>query len=238
MGEGITSREEFASRLDAVRERVERASRRAGRDPSSVGLMCVTKTRPLADVEVAASFGLRLFGENRVSEAELKFTSLLSANPDIRLHLIGLLQSNKAKRAVGLFGCVESVHSLGILEEIAKRASAEGRCVEVFLELHTGEESKSGFAGLDPLLRAAEASLSLESVRLRGLMTMAPFIKEAGPVRASFRELKRAACAVEARWPEIGSLELSMGMSNDFELAVEEGSTLIRIGTALFGERS
>jgi PLP dependent protein len=230
-------REELSSRVAAVREKMGEAARRVGRKEGEVRLLAVTKFRPAIEVEAAVSLGLSLFGENRVAEAEEKYTSILGPGGRIELHMIGTLQSNKVRRATELFSCVESVHSARLLAEIAKRSSGSGRRMDVFLELHTGEESKSGFPDLNTLLAAAEASLSLPSVRLRGLMTMAPYVRDEGPIRASFRSLARAARELETRWPELGRIELSMGMSNDFEVAIEEGATIVRIGTALFGER-
>jgi pyridoxal phosphate enzyme (YggS family) len=228
-----------------VLERVEAAAARAGRKPDEVSLMAVSKFHPLEAVEAAYAAGLRLFGESRVQEAEAKFEAFLPAHPEARLELIGQLQSNKAKRAASLFSRIQSVDSESLILELDKRARAAGLRLEILLELHTGEESKSGFPGLEELLRAAELIASLgaggggrtSGIELRGLMTMAPYTQEEAPIRASFRALRGAREELARRFGFASFDVLSMGMSNDFELAVEEGSTLVRVGTAIFGQR-
>lgn len=235
--------------------RVEAAAARAGRRPSEIAVMAVTKFHPAEAVEAAYRAGLRLFGESRVQEAEGKFPGFLAARPDARLEMIGTLQSNKAKRAAALFSRIQSVDSAELLKELDKRAKALGLRLEILLELHTGEESKAGFPDLEALFRAVELHAALqggpgsEAARapegaapagglvLRGLMTMAPYTKDEAPVRASFRALRAAREAVLRRFGFPGFDVLSMGMTNDFEAAIEEGSTLVRVGTALFGAR-
>jgi pyridoxal phosphate enzyme (YggS family) len=231
-----------AGNVAGIRERLAAAALRSGRKSEDVSLMAVTKFHPVEAVEEAYGAGLRLFGENRVQEAEGKFPAFLAAHPDARLDLIGSLQSNKAKKALALFSRVESVDSLELLKELNKRALAAPRRLEILLELHTGEDSKAGFENLDSLLAAAEYLSGLESshsggLTLRGLMTMAPFTTDQPSVRASFRALRAAFEAVKARFAFSAFDTLSMGMTNDFEIAVEEGSTLVRIGTAIFGSR-
>lgn len=203
--------------------------------------MAVTKFHPIEAVEAAYAAGARLFGENRVQEAESKFAPFLASHPDARVELIGSLQSNKAKKAVALFSSVQSVDSLGLLSELEKRAAAASRRLDILFELHTGEDSKAGFPDLEGLLEAADFLAGLgpdSSLRPRGLMTMAPFTKDEGSIRASFRSLRAAFDALKTRFPFPSFDTLSMGMTNDFEIAVEEGSTLVRIGTAIFGSRS
>lgn len=233
-----------------VRERIAAAAGRAGRPAGGVSLMAVTKFHPLEAVEAAYAAGIRLFGENRVQEAETKYSDREERFPDARVELIGSLQSNKAKKACALFSAVESVDSCSLLEELEKRSRAQGKALDILFELHTGEDSKAGFPDLDALLeacdllcrieagRAADGSAGAGGVSLRGLMTMAPFTQEERPIRASFRMLKAASAEVEKRYRFKGFEVLSMGMTNDFEIAIEEGSTLVRIGTALFGQRS
>lgn len=225
-------------RVHEALARVAQASRRAGRSPEDVSLLAVTKFHPVEAVLAAYDAGVRVFGENRVQEAQSKYTDFLASRPDACVHMIGHLQGNKVKKAVELFRCVESVDTREILQEIAKRAADSGRRVDILLELHTGEQSKSGFPDRGSILEACSLVGSLPSVRLRGLMTMAPFTDDSVPVRASFRELRSVfeEIASSRSFPDFDTL--SMGMSNDFEIAVEEGSTLLRLGTILFGPRS
>ena len=231
-----------------IRERIAEAAARAGRTPGGVSFMAVTKFHPLAAVEAAYGAGLRLFGENRVQEAETKYADVAQRFPGARVELIGSLQSNKAKKACALFSAVESVDSPGLIEELEKRARAQGKALDILLELHTGEESKAGFPDRDSLFRACDLLCRLAEERgatgatgglvLRGLMTMAPFTREEAPVRTSFRSLKAAFEELLSRYRFPSFDVLSMGMTNDYEIAIEEGSTLVRIGTALFGARS
>ena len=237
-----------------VRDRMDAAAERSGRAPEGLSLMAVTKFHPLAAVEAAYASGIRLFGENRVQEAESKYADIAQRFPGARVELIGSLQSNKARKACALFSAVESVDSLGLLGELDKRAKAQGKVLDILLELHTGEESKAGFPDRDSLFEACDllcrlseggpaagasgAAEAAGGLRLRGLMTMAPFTKEEAPVRASFRSLKAAFEELRSRYRFPSFDVLSMGMTNDYEIAIEEGSTLVRIGTALFGARS
>lgn len=231
-----------------IRERIEGAAARAGRVPGGVSFMAVTKFHPLAAVEAAYAAGIRLFGENRVQEAETKYSDIAQRFPEARVELIGSLQSNKARKACALFAAVESVDSLSLLEELEKRARAQGKALEILFELHTGEESKAGFPDRDALFGACDllcrlaeergAAGSAGGLTLRGLMTMAPFTKEEAPVRASFRSLRAAFEELGSRYRFPSFDVLSMGMTNDYEIAIEEGATLVRIGTALFGARS
>jgi len=234
----------IAGNLEQVRSRIDAAAIRSGRSPQSVRLMAVSKFHPIEAVQSAYSAGARLFGENRVQEAEEKFPAFLAAHPEAEVDLIGTLQTNKAKRAVALFSRIDSVDSSGLLREIDKRARALGRPLDLLFELHTGEESKAGFPSEKALLEAVEwletEGLKAEGgplLRLRGLMTMAPFTADQDAVRASFRALKACFDRIRTDFAPEGFSELSMGMSGDFETAIEEGSTLVRIGTAIFGER-
>ncbi|OHE61507.1 MAG: YggS family pyridoxal phosphate enzyme, partial [Treponema sp. GWA1_62_8] len=219
--------------------RLDAACARSGRRRDEVALMAVTKFQDRDAVLEAYGAGARLFGESRVQEAAAKYEDLLPALPGAELHMIGSLQANKAKAAAGLFSCIQSVDRPEIIGELAKRAAAFGKRLDLLLELHTGEDSKAGFPDLDSLLRGAEFALSFTaSLRLRGLMTMAPYTVDQAPVRASFRALAAARNRLSEHFPEADFSVLSMGMTNDFEIAVEEGSTLVRIGTAIFAEGS
>jgi PLP dependent protein len=223
--------------VSMVRERIEAAARRSGRDPLGISLVAVSKFHPASEIEAALRCGLSLFGESRLQEAQEKFPDLRARFPALELHMIGHLQSNKAAPAAGLFDWVQSADSLGIARRLSKAASETGRVVDILCEVHTGEESKAGFRSAGELWACVDAALALPGLRLRGLMTMAPFTRDEAPVRASFRALAALGREWEGRYPELGPAVLSMGMSNDYEIAIEEGSGMLRIGTAIFGER-
>ncbi len=228
---------DIAGAIDAVKARMAAACARAGRDPASVTLLAVTKFHPAEAVLEAYAAGVRHFGENRVQEAEAKFTPILASLAGASVHLLGHLQGNKVKKAVALFNCVQSVDSEALLAELARRARDAGRRLDLLLELHTGEESKSGFPDEAAVLRALELADAMPELCVRGLMTMAPYTDDVDVVRASFRSC--AALYHKARSnhkPEDFNI-LSMGMTNDFETAIEEGSTMVRVGTAIFGSR-
>lgn len=225
-------------RLEEVLSRVDRAARRSGRDPGEVGILGVTKFHPLPAVQAAYEAGIRVFGENRIQEAFQKYPEFLRLHTDAEVHMIGHLQGNKAKKAVELFRCVQSADSTDLLGELDRRASSAGRTVDILLELHTGEESKSGFPDRIAALEACDLLRDLRNLRLRGLMTMAPYTDDIPAIRASFRSLRTLyeEIAGTRAFPDFDTL--SMGMSNDFEIAVEEGATLLRLGTVLFGTRT
>jgi pyridoxal phosphate enzyme (YggS family) len=230
----------ISAALARIEERIAAACLRCGRKREEVRLMGVSKYHPLEAVEEARKAGLLLFGENRVQEGTMKFSVYREKHPGEKaeVHLIGSLQRNKAKTAAAFFDCIQSVDRESIAEELGKAAAGRERPLPVFLELHTGEESKAGFDGLESLFRGAEKVLSWPGLMPAGLMTVAPFTNDEKIVRASFRALVKARAELEKRFPPAGAWScLSMGMSGDFEIAVEEGSTLIRIGTAVFGER-
>ncbi|MFZ4617889.1 MAG: YggS family pyridoxal phosphate-dependent enzyme [Rectinemataceae bacterium] len=231
-------------RLSAIRAGIAEAAARSGRDPDSVLIQAVTKFHPLAALEAAWDAGLRSYGENRVQEALDKFPDFLSTHAGARLELLGHLQSNKLGKALGLFHRISSIDSLDLLGRIIDRTGDSATVTsELLLELHTAEDSKSGFASEDELLRACELLLGQEPklagrLRLRGLMTMAPATEDEEAIRSSFRRLRLLSEAIRTRFSLPDFDVLSMGMSSDYRLAVEEGSTLVRIGTALLGLRS
>jgi pyridoxal phosphate enzyme (YggS family) len=230
-----TERQDLARRLAEVRARLDAAARRAGRDPVSVSLMAVTKGHPRETLEAAMTAGLSLFGENRVQEAEEKLVGLPAG---AIVHLIGHLQRNKARTASGLFACVQSVDKLDTAAALDARCAERGRTMDILLEVNTsGEPAKSGFLTRDDLLRALEGIAALPTLRTRGLMTVGPLTADADRVRSSFALLKGLFDEIRGSGPRDGFDTLSMGMSGDFEIAVEEGSTLVRVGTALFGPR-
>ncbi len=217
---------------------MEAAARRAGRDPGAVALMAVTKTVSVERIREAYEAGQRLFGENRVQEFAAKAASLQL--PGSAWHMIGHLQSNKARKAVELFSAVDSVDSLSLAEKLNAAAQVLGKRLPVLIEVNVGgEEAKSGLAPDSPqlqeLLLAAER---LPAVEFRGLMTVPPFADDPESARPYFRQLRELRDRIAGhRLPAVRMEVLSMGMSHDFEVAVEEGATCVRVGTAIFGER-
>jgi pyridoxal phosphate enzyme (YggS family) len=231
----------IADRISAIEERIEQACLRSGRRREEVTLMGVTKFVPVTAVEEAREAGLRCFGESRVQEAGAKFgVAKFGAAKPGDLHLIGTLQRNKVKHAVSLFDCIQSVDRESLAAELAKHTAGRIDPLPVLLEFRTGEDSKSGFTDRDELFRTAELILACPSLRPRGLMTIAPNVGDEKVLRSAFRLLVQIQRELERRFPvgDHGWDCLSMGMSDDFEIAIEEGSTMVRIGTALFGERN
>lgn len=216
-----------ATNLAAVREQIERAATRAGRDPASVRLVAVTKTLPAEAVLAAWEAGQTEFGENRVQEAATKVPAVAVSGAAPRWHLIGHLQTNKARAALDLFAIIQSVDSLHLAEALSRRAPPG---YPVLVEVNVaGEASKTGIAP-DEAEATIETMRGLPNLDVRGLMTVAPQAADAEDVRPVFRQL--AALARRFALPE-----LSMGMSSDFGVAVEEGATIVRVGTAIFGRR-
>jgi PLP dependent protein len=230
-----------AQRIAAIRARVAAAAGRAGRAPESVSVIAVSKTMPAQAVIDAAAHGLSLFGENRVQEAREKIAAVAAAGlTAIRWELIGHLQTNKAARAVELFARVQSVDSVRLAEALSIRAHHIGRTLPMLLEVNVaGEVSKSGIAPSD-LVGAARAIAALPNLHMEPLMTLAPLANDPEAVRPVFRQMRALRETLQAEVPvgaDGGWSELSMGMTDDFEVAIEEGATLVRIGRAIFGER-
>jgi len=226
-----------AGNIERIEERIANACVRSGRKREEITFMAVTKFQDLSAVKEAWAAGLRCFGESRVQEAAAKFDGFQEGHPGTELHLVGGLQRNKAKAAVSLFDCIQSVDRESLARELIKQTEGRGSPLPVLLEFRTGEDSKSGFTDLDDLFRVTELILGGSLLEMRGLMTMAPFTDNEAAVRSAFRRLVRVRRELESRFPGGGNWScLSMGMSGDFEIAVEEGSTLLRIGGAVFGE--
>jgi pyridoxal phosphate enzyme (YggS family) len=222
--------------LPEVRERIERACETAGRsDAESITVVAVTKGHPLEALHAAASAGLRVIGENRVQEAQEKWD--LVGGLGLEWHLVGHLQRNKVRRALDMFSLIHSVDSLRLAEAIDREAAKHGHAASILLQVNTsGEDAKHGFplaSAFDAVRRVGE----MEHVRVEGLMTMAPFVNDDAVLRSTFRGMRSLhnRCREELQGYE--ARNLSMGMTNDFEIAVEEGSTMVRLGTVLFGER-
>ena len=224
---------DLAANLETIRQRIRTACERAGRNPDSVTMLAVTKMQPPEVVQAAAKLGLILFGENKVQEAKAKMP-LCPGN--LRWHMIGHLQSNKCRDAVELFKMIQSVDSLSLAQEINKRAEQAARTLPVLLEVNVaGEASKFGYRP-EQLLAELKELNALPRIEIHGLMTVPPWSPEAEKARPHFRRLREIKVQCEqilgAPLPH-----LSMGMSGDFEIAVEEGATMVRIGTELFGPR-
>jgi pyridoxal phosphate enzyme (YggS family) len=226
----------LAARARDVRSRIERTCSRAGRDPAEVTLVAVTKTHPVEAIRGAIAAGLTIFGENRVQEGMRKIEALRPEFPGLSWRLIGRLQTNKAKTAVRYFEEIQSVDRPALLDVLSREAVSTGRSLPVYVEMNVGgEESKGGVdpAGVGSLVADAAARPGIE---LRGLMTVPPFSEDPEDSRPFFRTLRetrdRIAGATGVALPG-----LSMGMSHDFEVAIEEGATVVRVGTAIFGPR-
>jgi pyridoxal phosphate enzyme (YggS family) len=224
-----------ALRLAAIRDRIAAAAARAGRDPAAVRLVGASKTQPVERLREAYDAGLALFGENRVQEAQAKAPAL---PPELRWHLLGPLQSNKARAAVALFDLFHAVDRPKIARALDAEAAAQGRVARGLVEVNLGgEASKHGF---DPATVADEIAplAALPNLRLEGLMAIPPPGPTPEASRRHFRRLRELRDELAARPEWSGRLvELSMGMSDDFEVAIEEGATYVRVGTALFGPR-
>jgi PLP dependent protein len=229
----------IAKNVDEIRDRIAAAARRAGRDPEEVTLMAVSKTFSPENIREAYQAGLRVFGENRVQEFSGKAEALADLE-DAEWHMIGHLQTNKASRALELFTAVDSVDSLRLAEKLNSSAQQMGKRLVALIEINVGgEATKSGMLPESPELEELlKAAPRLQHVEFRGLMTIPPFVDDPQRARPYFGKLRELRDQIAAR--KLSSVEmevLSMGMSHDFEVAIEEGSTCVRIGTAIFGER-
>ncbi len=223
----MTGTETIADRLRNLRDRIADLAQAAGRDPATVALMAVSKTHPAESVAAALAAGQRLFGENRVQEAAGKYPDLRARHPDLRLHLIGPLQSNKATEAVALFDAIETLDRPRLAEVLAREITRQDRRPDLFIEVNTGEEAqKSGIlpAAADAFIDECRDKWKLPVV---GLMCIPPEHDDPAPHFALLREIAR----------RHGLTRLSMGMSADYETAIRFGSTEVRLGTAIFGPR-
>ncbi len=222
--------------LNRIRERVAAAAKRAGRDLLSVKLIAVTKTIEPERIREAVTAGARVLGENRVQEAKDKIEKL---GPIASWHLIGHLQSNKAKYAVKLFDLIHSVDNIGLAQEIDKQAAKIGKVQDVLIEVSiAGEAAKAGVAIPEATALVREAA-KLKHISVKGLMTVPPLLDDPEAVRPYFQKLREMAAGIAAeRIPGVSMQELSMGMSGDFEVGIEEGATMVRVGTAIFGKRN
>ncbi|MDQ3665066.1 MAG: YggS family pyridoxal phosphate-dependent enzyme [Acidobacteriota bacterium] len=236
MAKPIETAAGLRERLDDVREKIAALAKRCGREPKEITLVAVSKTHPVSAVREAINVGVNDFGENRVQEAEWKIPAL---RHEARWHLIGHLQANKTRRAVRLFDIVHTLDSVSLADRLDRACAEENRAeLPVLIQVDlAGEATKSGVpvTGLSELVKALNQCSRL---RLQGLMTLPPFFEDAGRVRPFFRRLRelRDELQTAGHFSDRRG-ELSMGMSHDFELAIEEGATILRVGTAIFGER-
>ncbi|NMA93958.1 MAG: YggS family pyridoxal phosphate-dependent enzyme [Clostridiales bacterium] len=228
--------ENIKGRLDDIKDRVARAAQRSGRSPEDITIVAVSKLREPEEIEEAIAAGISDFGENKVQELELKYDKVISP---LRWHLIGHLQRNKVKYIIDKVALIHSLDSLRLAKEIDKRAEQAGVVAEVLVQVNAaGEESKFGVSSEDaaPLIDKVLAGCS--NVRIRGLMQIAPYSEEPEDVRPYFKELKQLYDELSRiSHPNLSFDYLSMGMSGDFELAIEEGANMVRIGSAIFGDR-
>ncbi|MBM2828533.1 MAG: alanine racemase domain protein [Actinobacteria bacterium] len=227
--------ESVRERVQDVLDRLARAAARSGRPPESVRLVAVSKTQPAGRVAEAYDAGLRVFGENYVQEAEGK----IHAFPDAEWHLIGKLQGNKVKKAVSLFGWIQTIDSPGLLADVSRRSAEAGKLLPVLVEVNLGGEGSKAGVLPDELPHIIESAAGLPGVRVCGLMAIPPETEDPEGSRPCFARLRELMERHASSGGAAGKMtELSMGMSNDFEVAIEEGATMVRVGTAVFGSRA
>ncbi|MGD8521513.1 MAG: YggS family pyridoxal phosphate-dependent enzyme [Desulfobacterales bacterium] len=223
-------------RLEKVKERIKRAAEGCHRDPETVSLVAVSKTMPVSKVQEAIQAGVTILGENYVQEARDKINSLMSF--PVSWHFIGHLQSNKAKYAVRLFDLIHSVDSLKLARELNKHAQKNAKIQQILIQVNISqEETKSGISVDDAVDLISEIS-QLENLSIKGLMTMPPYFNQPEKVQPFFAALRELRDQIDSKAiPNVFMDQLSMGMTGDFEVAIEEGATMVRVGTAIFGER-
>ena len=228
--------DEIARKLQAVEERIARAAARSGRQPDAVTLVAVSKSRSAEEIEAAIVAGVTHLGENRVQEAESKRRRVQSA---ATWHLVGRLQSNKAGRAVELFDVVQSVDSLRLAATLQRRAVQAGRSLDVLLQVNSSGAAGQGGVPPEETLPLAEQVAGMSHLRVLGLMTIAEFTSDETRLRSCFGRVRSLSeDLAKAAFEGVDSSVLSMGMSGDFEIAIEEGASMVRVGTAIFGPRS
>lgn len=232
----VANKMSVAQNISDIRERIAAACKRAGRQPHEVTLIAITKTQPVPVIREAVNAGIKVLGENRVQEAEDKVPNL---GAEVSWHLVGHLQTNKVKKALSLFSVIQSVDSLRLAQEIQRHADASKQTVRVFIEVNTsGEATKFG---IEPKLapELAKRIAEFPNLRLAGLMTIGALTAQTEIIRSCFQRLRELRDEIsETNAPHNDFLDLSMGMTDDFEIAIEEGSTMVRIGRAIFGERN
>lgn len=227
--------------IENIKYKINETLRVSNREKNSCSLMAVSKFHEAEKVQQAYDLGIRLFGENRVQESISKFPDLLekTTNKDMQLHLIGQLQRNKVKNILPLVSCIESVDRLELLEEIQKQAQKIDKKINVFFEINCGDDAKSGYINKDDVQRSFDYLLSMNNPYIipKGFMTVGPLTDDERLLHKSFEYVRNLAQEMKVHYPVFQLQELSMGMSHDYLIAIEEGSTIVRIGTAIFGVR-
>lgn len=228
--------EYIKKQLTEIDREIHECAVKAGRDPEEITLVAVSKTHPLEKIEYARdTCGIHCFGENRVQEAVEKFSGM--NNPE-ELHFIGHLQSNKVRRIISVSHHIDAVDSERLMRKINQAAEDAGVLVHILFEYNiSGEEAKSGFTSREELLSAIDAGYSMQHIEMNGLMTVGPLTSDERRIREAFRSMNGMYRDIIQQYPDISFNTLSMGMSSDFRIAIEEGSTAVRIGTRIFGER-
>jgi pyridoxal phosphate enzyme (YggS family) len=222
--------------VDRITASLAEIALRCGRRPREITLCAVSKFHPIAAIEEAYAAGVRVFGESRVQEFYPKLRDW-DKRADAEVQMIGPLQRNKVKKTLELCSLVQSVDRDELIDELAKTATAMGKTQAILFEINSGEDVKSGYTDKAAFFRGVEKALSSRHLRVEGLMTMAPFTGDEKAVRTAFRALYELREETKTRYPEAQWKTLSMGMSGDYPVAIEEGATMVRIGTAIFGER-
>ncbi|RJP56013.1 MAG: YggS family pyridoxal phosphate-dependent enzyme [Deltaproteobacteria bacterium] len=225
----------IADNLISVKERIEKAALRAARDPGEVKLVVVSKTIGVEEIREAISAGAAILGESYVQEAKEKIEEI---GHQVRWHMIGHLQTNKVKQAINLFDMIYSADSINLAEEIDKRAKQSGKTISVLIQVNISQETTKSGIERDSAISLVSKIVNLTNIKVEGLMTMPPYFDDPEDTRPYFKSLRELKEEIERKgFENIYMKELSMGMSSDFEIAVEEGATIIRVGTAIFGER-
>lgn len=232
--------EEIKTNIEKIKSQITASEIAAGRKPGSAKLLAVSKFHPAESVYDAISAGQIDFGENRVQEACSKFPEIIEKFPNVNLHIIGQLQTNKVKKAVQIASMIESVDRLELVKEIEKQCAKIDKKIEILFEFHTGEESKSGYKTVESLEETLDfiAQGNAPHIIPKGFMTMAPLTENTDEIKKSFLMMKQTAEKMQEKYNDFELTELSMGMSHDFKIAIEAGSTEVRVGTAIFGQRA
>ncbi|MBN2058723.1 MAG: YggS family pyridoxal phosphate-dependent enzyme [Candidatus Saganbacteria bacterium] len=225
--------------LNEIKRRVAEAAQAAGRDPAGIKIIAAVKTRSIEEVLEILEAGLRDIGDNRVQEAAARQSAIRQKFPDVAWHMIGHLQRNKVRQALDIFDIIQSVDSERLAKELDRRAKEKGIRVPILIEVNTsGEETKYGIP-VDSAIDLVKKIANLQNLLVRGLMTLGPLSPEAGRSRAAFAGLRRLSESLKAlNLPNVEMAHLSMGMTDDLEAAIAEGANMVRIGRALFGQRS
>lgn len=222
--------------IETIYQRIRNAEQEALKKEHSVELLVVSKFQSIQDINEVIQCNNFLFGENRVQEAIDKFTDIKKNNGDVQLHFIGSLQRNKVKHIIEIASCIESVDRIELVHELGKETTKQQKNIDILFEYHTAEDSKAGFKTIEDLFYSIDDLEKYPYLHCKGLMTMAPFTDNEISIRKSFSQLREVQEVCRSRYPSLDFACLSMGMSQDFELAIKEGSTRVRIGSAIFSK--